>query len=140
LLAAIYDLNYDEKIERQTPISDFKLIEQYQEENIYILVTKQSQKDMERFLKCKSNIFDKNLSKEERETYLFETEMLKTILKKYQISLRGKDLEEYNNTNIIIENDYFKYVSYDMQKEYLYDEDIGFLIKPKKEISTTINF
>ena len=78
--------------------------------------------------------------KEKRETYLFETEMLKTILKKYQITLRGKDLEAYKNTNIIIENDYFKYVSYDMQKEYLYDEDIGFLTKPKKEISTTINF
>lgn len=140
LLAAIYDLNYDEKIDQQTPISDFKLIQQYQEENIYILVTERSQKDMELFLKYKSKIFDKNLSKKERETYLFETEMLKTILKKYQINLRGKDLEAYNNTNIIIENDYFKYVSYDMQKEYLYDEDIGFLTKPKKEISTTINF
>jgi len=140
LLAAIYDLNYDEKSERQTPISDFKLIEQYQEENIYILVTEESQKEMEQFLKCKSNIFDKNLSKEKRETYLFETEVLKTILKKYQISLRGKDLEAYNNTNIIIGNDYFKYVSYDMQKEYLYDEDIGFLTKPKRETSTTINF
>jgi len=140
LLAAIYDLNYDEKIERQMPISDFKLIEQYQEEHIYILTTKQSQKDMEQFLKCKSKIFDKNLSKEKRETYLFETETLKTILKKYQISLRGKDLEEYNNTNIIIENDYLKYVSYDMQKKYLYDEEIGFLTTPKKEISPTINF
>jgi len=140
LLAAIYGLNYDEKIDQQTPISDFKLIEQYQEENIYILVTEQSQKKMEQFLKCKSKVFDENLSKEERETYLFETETLKTILKKYQISLREKDLEAYNNTNIIIEKDYFKYVSYDMQKEYLYDEDIGFLTKPKKEISTTINF
>ena len=140
LLAAIYDLNYDEKIDHQTPISDFKLIQQYQEENVYVLVSEQSQKDMERFLEYKSKIFDKNLSKEKREECLFEIEVVKTILKKYQINLRRKDLEEYNNTNIITDCDYFKYVSYDMQKEYLYDEDIGFLTKPKKKISTTINF
>jgi len=140
LIEAIYDLNYDEKIDHQTPICDFKLIQQYEEENIYILVTEQAQKDMDRFLKCKSDIYDKNLNKEEKETYLFEIEILKNILKEYQVNLRGKDLAAYHNTSILTDDGYFKYVSYDMQKKYLYDEDIGFLTKPKKEVSATINF
>ena len=139
LLAAIYDLNYDEKIELQTPISDFKLIQQYQEENIYILVSQGAQKSMERFIKYNAIISDKSISKKERGKFLFKIEALKNNLKKYQVNLREKDIEAYNDTNIIIDCAYFKYVSYDMQKKYVYDEDIGFLTKPKKAISTTIN-
>jgi CRISPR-associated endonuclease/helicase Cas3 len=116
------------------------LIQQYQEENIYILVSQESQEDMERFIKYNAIIIsDKSISKKERGKFLFKIEALKNNLKKYQVNLRGKDIEAYNDTNIIIDCAYFKYVSYDMQKKYVYDEDIGFLTKPKKEISTTIN-
>jgi len=140
LIEAIYCLNYDEKIDSQTPICDFKLIQQYQEENIYILVTEKAQKGMSRFLKCKSDIQDKNLTKEKKEACLFEIEALKNILKEYQVSLRKKDFTAYHNTAVLTDEGYFKYVSYAMQEKYLYDEDIGFLTKPKKEVSATINF
>lgn len=140
LINAISDLNYDKQIGDQIPVSDFKLIEEYDEENIYILITKDAQQDMDRFLKCKNSIYDKNIHKKEKEVYLLEIEKLKNSLKDYQINLKKSDLKEYNNTNIIIEENYFKYISYNMQKKYVYDEDIGFLSESKKSINITINF
>jgi len=138
LLNAIYDLNYDADARKQIPVKDFKLIEEYQEEDIYILRTEQAQEYMYRFLDLKEKLADKGMGKDERNSLLFEMEKLKGKLKEYQISLRKNEIEAYKDSLIIESEDYYQYISYKNQKEYAYDEDIGFLVKPKRPLEMTI--
>jgi len=138
LLNAIYDLNYDADVRKQIPVKDFKLIEEYQEENIYILRTEQAENDMCRFLGLKEKLTDKGMGKEERHGVLFEMEKLRGKLREYQISLRGNEIEAYKDSLTIEGEDYYPYISYENQKEYAYDDEIGFLVKPKKPAETVM--
>ncbi len=138
LLNAIYDLNYDIRMKDQTPIKDFKLIKEYREKSIYILITEEAQDNMEKLLSHKESLINDKLSKSDKEVILFEIEKLKGKLKEYQISLRESELVEYVNTYVLNEKDYYAYISYENQKEYAYGEKIGFLVKPKKNNKTMI--
>ncbi|OQX06466.1 MAG: hypothetical protein BWK80_50685 [Desulfobacteraceae bacterium IS3] len=140
LLSAIYDLNYDMPMKDQMPIKDFRLIEEYQEEDVYILITKEAQEDMYRFLDLKEKLADKDMGKDEKNAILLEMEKLKGKLKEYQISLRRDEIKAYKDSLIIEGEDYYRYISYKNQKEYAYDGKIGFLVIPKKPIETTMFF
>lgn len=140
LLNAIYDLNYDADARKQISVKDFKLIEKYQEEDIHILRTELAEKDMYRFLDLKEKLADKDMGKDEKNRILLEAEKLKGTLRKYQISLRRNEIRAYKDSLVIEGKDYYRYISYKNQKEYVYDEDIGFLTSPKKEIETTVFF
>lgn len=140
LLAAICDLNYDDERRFQIPVEKFKLIEEYSEETLFILVTTEAEQKMELLLAYREQLQEKGLSKEEKESRLFEIEKLKAALKTCQISLRKRELEAYKDSMIIDEKERYKFISYDNQIKYAYDQDIGFLIVPKTEISPTISF
>jgi CRISPR-associated endonuclease/helicase Cas3 len=140
LLAAICDLNYDDDRRSQIPIEKFKLIEEYSEETLFILITPKAEQKMELLLAYKKQLQEKGLSKEEKEVRLFEIERLKAALKSFQISLRKRELEYYKHSPIIEENERYKFISYENQVKYAYDQDIGFLTIPKNEISSTISF
>ena len=140
LLAAICDLNYDDDRRSQIPVEKFKLIEEYSEETLFILVTSEAEQKMERLLVCKEQLQEKELSKEEKEARLFEIEKLKAVLKNFQISLRKRELEAYKDSVIIEENRPYKFISHNNQMKYAYDPDIGFLTIPKTEISSVISF
>jgi CRISPR-associated endonuclease/helicase Cas3 len=140
LLSAICDLNYDDDHRHQIPIEKFKLIEEYSEETLYILVNPEAEQKMERLLTFKEQLQEKELSKTEKESRLLEIERLKAVLKNFQISLRKRDIEAYKDSAIIEEKERYKFISYDNQKKYAYDPDIGFLIVPKTELSPTISF
>jgi CRISPR-associated endonuclease/helicase Cas3 len=140
LLAAICDLNYDDDRRSQIPVEKFKLIEEYNEENLFILVTPEAEQKMELLFLYKEQLQGKGLSKEEKEVRLFEIEKLKAALKSFQISLRKRELVAYKDSTIIEEKERCKFISYDNQMKYAYDKDIGFLTIPKTEISPTISF
>ncbi len=140
LLNAIYDLNYDIPMKDQTPVKDFKLIEEYQEEDIYILRTEEAQNDMEILLDYKRKLADKEVSGGEKEVILFGIEKLKGKLKEFQISLRKDEIKAYKDLSVIEGEGYCQYISYQNQKDYAYDKDIGFLTSPKKQIETTAFF
>ena len=141
LLTAICNLNYDDNPRSQLPIKKFKLIDDYSEESLYILVTPEAEQKMKRLFVVKDQLFqEKGLSKEMKEARLFEIEKLKAILKTFQISLRKRELEAYHDSTIIEEKERYKFISHENQKEYAYDPDIGFLTNPRNEIPTTISF
>jgi len=140
LLAAICDLNYDDDLLFQIPVEKFKLVEEYSEETLYILVTPEAEQKMDRLLVCKEQLWEKGLSKEEKDARLFEIDSLKATLKTFQISLRKREIEAYRNSTIVEGEEPYKFVSYDNQMKYAYDQDIGFLPIPKTEISSTISF
>ena len=140
LLAAICDLNYNDDRRSQIPVEKFKLIEEYSEETLFILVTPEAEQKMELLLGYKEQLQEKELSKEEKEARLFEIERLKATLKTFQISLRKREIEAYRDSTIIEGEEPYKFVSYDNQAKYAYDHDIGFLTIPKTETSPVISF
>jgi hypothetical protein len=140
ILSAICDLNYDEDRKDQIPISKFKLIEEYSQESLYLLVTREYQEMLERFFECKESLREKDLTQKKKEAYLFKIQLLATELKSVRISLRKKELNEYKDTAIIEEKDRIQFISYENQRQYAYDKDIGFLTTPKTEISPVLAF
>ncbi len=140
LLAAICDLNYDEDLRSQIPVKKFKLIEEYSEENLYILITLEAEEKMERLLICKEQLQKKGLSKEEKEARLMDIERLKVALKEFQISLKKQELKAYKDSAIIEEKERCKFITYKNQMKYAYDQNIGFLTNPKAETPSIISF
>jgi len=139
LLNAIYNLNYDDSgMKGQIPIKAFKLIEEYQELDIYILRTEKAQDAMHHFLCFKKKLLDSTIKKEQREEIVFEMEKLRGELRKYLISLRENDVNAYRDSIVIKDEGHYKYIEYEDQKQFAYDEEIGFLVEPKKMINTTI--
>lgn len=140
LLSAIYELNYDiPGIRNQIPIRNFKLIEEYNEETLYILTTIESEEKFNRFLLLRELLQDKELSDEKKESILLEIEFLKTELKEFQISVKTSDLDCYKDS-IIQEKDNYKYITYEDQQKYAYTSETGFLLSPKEEIDSTLSF
>ncbi len=134
LFDAICDLNYDDDMRDQIPICDFKLIKEYQTESIFILTTKKAQKKMDELFELKNDVANDKISKEEINEKLLRIEKIKGFLKEYQISLYPNELKEYENSTIINEEKYFKYISYDKQRGCVYELSSGFQVKPKKYI------
>jgi len=134
LLNAIQELNYDTGMKDQTPVKDFKLIQSYNDETIYILTTPESQQYMEHLLLLRTELSEK--SEKEKQSDLLEIEKNKRLLKDFQISLRKDELKAYKDTFVLTESDDIKFFSYEHQKKYVYDPDIGFMYEPKNEIES----
>lgn len=140
LLSAICELNYDDDRKDQIPISQFKLIEEYSQESLYLLVTPEYQEMMGKFFECKETLREKDLTPKEKEAYLFEIQRLTGELKSVRISLRSNELIEYKDNGIIEERDRIRFISYENQSRYAYDEHIGFLTTPKTKVSPVMVF
>ncbi|HLP46629.1 MAG TPA: hypothetical protein VK469_11805, partial [Candidatus Kapabacteria bacterium] len=137
LLNAIYVLNYDrDTIKDQTPVKDFKLIDEYDTEGLFILTTPGAQEAMDRLRLCFSKLYEAEITETEKEGLLFEIEGLKATLRDFQISLREKDLENYEEKDIIKGEVPYRYISHEDQERYAYDAEAGFLKEPKEQIST----
>ncbi|MDD3175573.1 MAG: CRISPR-associated helicase Cas3' [Candidatus Nanoarchaeia archaeon] len=137
ILKGVCNLNYDQDINNQMAIKDFKIIEEdYFKENIFILRTKTAQDDMEELLRLKDNLKETaTLPKTEKDNINLRIELLKSELKQFSISVSKPDLEKYKN--IIkpeYENEFYKYISFQDQGKYAYDGQTGFLSEPKEEI------
>ncbi|MCP4153976.1 MAG: CRISPR-associated helicase Cas3' [bacterium] len=138
ILEAIYHLNYDREMQKQIPVKDFRLIKEYAEESLYILTTQQAQQDMERLLLCRETLCLGEMSEDETDGLRLDVERLKVSLKGFSISVFNRDLEPYEN--IINGDDYLRYIGFDDQEQYAYDEELGFLREPKEDISRSVIF
>ncbi|MEA1987244.1 MAG: hypothetical protein U9N76_07130, partial [Candidatus Marinimicrobia bacterium] len=143
IIRAIKEMNYNRKVNNQIPVSDFKLIPDDPRKNIYILHTEEADKQMRELIENKRKLkFVDN--KKERNEIIIEIEKLKHKLIRFQISVYQQELNVYNdllepeNELAIDKNFTYIFISYDNQKEYVYDENVGFLKEPKKNISSTI--
>lgn len=140
ILRAIKELNYDKRTRDQIPISDFKLINDKQQENIYILTDKSAQTLMNKFLIMKEKLKNK-LSKEEKDNCRLQIEKIKYKLIPYKISVYRSNLVNYQaylqpEEEIQYNENYpYKFLSYDFQKKYAYDNKLGFLKEPKKQLN-----
>lgn len=137
ILKGVCNLNYDQDIKNQMAIRDFRIIEEnYFKENIFILRTKTAQDNIEELLRLKDNLNETaTLPKKEKDNINLRIEFLKSELKQFTISVNKPDLEKYKN--IIkpeYENEFYKYISFQDQGKYAYDEQTGFLSEPKEEI------
>ena len=139
IINAIKELNYDTEIRDQTPINKFKLINDEGKENIYILRTEDAQKYMDELIESKRKLLGE-LDKANKEKIQLQIENLKYELLPFNISLYQHEIDIYNQylepQEEIANNPDFplKYLSYEFQKKYAYDTDIGFLKTPKREI------
>ncbi|MDP8321737.1 MAG: CRISPR-associated helicase Cas3', partial [Candidatus Stygibacter australis] len=139
IIKAIKELNYDTEIREQTPVNKFKLINDEGKESIYILRTKDAQKNMDELI-CQKRKLLKEPDRKIKDQIQLKIEKLKYELLPFTISLYPQELEIYRHylqpaEEIDSNPDYpIKYLSYKFQAKYAYDEDIGFLKIPKKEI------
>jgi len=140
LLSAISELNYDVRKKDQIPVSDFTLIEEQPKIDIFILRTKDSQRNMDRFIVLLACLKERNLSKKEKENILVELEKLKNAFKKFQISVYKHELNQYEPIikTASPENDLYKYISYEDHLKYAYDKKVGFLKEPKMSLPNVL--
>jgi CRISPR-associated endonuclease/helicase Cas3 len=139
IMKAILELNYDSDYYGQIPVKKFKLIEDYENEAVHILTTKDSQLKMDELVEFYKEIECKDMLVSQKNEAQFKIEQLRNDLKSYQISLKPYELADYEDTNIITEEGWLKYISYENQKKYAYDNEVGFLTKPKLQPSSTIS-
>jgi len=143
ILKGVSNLNYDQNIKNQIAVKDFKIIEDnYFKEDIFILRIASAQEKMEILLDLKDTLKETVvLSKSEKDEINLAMELLKSELKQFAISVNKTDLEQYQN---IIkpnsENEYYKYINFEDQEKYAYDEESGFLNVPKQNIPNSLIF
>lgn len=141
LLNAICELNYDEDgLDDQIPVKNFKLIEDYDQEEVYILTTEEAQNSMEQMIRLKKDLHGKTLSKDEKDIVFLQIEQLKAFLKGFQISLRMNEIAIYRGSDILCFLDHTSYIGYECQRDYAYDPNIGFLTTPKSTSPSTASF
>jgi CRISPR-associated endonuclease/helicase Cas3 len=140
LIGALCDLRYDDSGRGKASVADFKLIQAYEEETVFILTTAGAQGQMERLRALLDELADGELTAGEKDTLMLEMERLKAELRAYQLSLRSKDLAVYLDTPLLEECGVYRYISYENQERYAYDEDTGFLAEPKQAVSGAVCF
>jgi CRISPR-associated endonuclease/helicase Cas3 len=139
LLNAICSLNYTQSRNDELPVSKFALIKNNPQEESIIICT---EKNIEKLISKVNSIYEKvKMSSEfgtDQNQLLGELDDIKRELYSYSINVFSKDLQNYLNTNILKEIRSLKYISYEGQREYAYDKNIGFLTEPKKVIPSVI--
>lgn len=145
LLCALRSCNYDQKMDDQIPVSDFKLIEeQPSRSKLFILTTPQAQSDMESLFASLQSLRDFASSDDQKAAVLLEIEILKYRLNQFAISVYQKDLITFKDIIEPHEIDItgfaypYKYISYENQSAYAYDLRLGFCAEPKTELSGTM--
>lgn len=141
ILRAIQNMNYDIKKDDETCISDFNLIQKQNTESVYILTDMEAQNKMEELIELKREL-QSPVSLHKRDEYRLRIEILKNKLLPYQINTYNLNTYKEHlkpEEAIQYDEDYpYKYLSYEFQKEYAYDNKIGFLKEPKKAISSLL--
>ena len=137
ILQSIMNLNYDTAIEGQIPVSDFNLIDNNYQRNVYIFPSETDQKIMDRFLELKENLVRENYQgKKEKDTLLLQIENIKSKLNQYRLSLSENDLKTYDG-QVLPEQEYRKDTFYPYLyipfQNVRYDPEIGFQKKSEEE-------
>lgn len=142
LINAIRSMNYDTKgIRNQLPLSEFRVIDEYPQQSLYVLHVEGSEEKMEELLTLlNTNLW--SINKEEKDVILLRLEDIKYELLPYRISIPKYVYQIYKNIIKPLSNDdddyFYQYISYKDCRECVYDDDIGFLSEPKENISSLI--
>jgi len=142
LINAIRSMNYDTKgIRNQLPLSEFRVIDEYPQQSLYVLHVEGSEEKMEELLTLlNTNLW--SINKEEKDVILLRLEDIKYELLPYRISIPKYVYQIYKNIITPLSNDdddyFYQYISYKDCRECVYDDDIGFLSEPKENISSLI--
>ncbi len=136
LLQAVRMLNYDCPGRDIVPIKEFKLIPESDTRELYVLVTAEAQKDMERLRRCLGILNLEELEPEKKSTLLLELELLKTGLKDYRLSLWENEWELLQGVIEEAEG-YFPFIPYGVVKEgRVYDPGTGIEPRPEGGLNT----
>jgi len=141
LMNAIKNLNYSKKRDKEIPIKDFTIIEeQAGKEDIIICkdegVELKVRNLIELYEEIKETKDNKKLNR-----LIAQKELINKELANYRVSVYRNQLEKYySDYQIVKEFKYLRYIDYEDQKEYLYDENIGFLSDPKMPPPSSLVF
>ncbi len=141
LLKAISRLNYSRDRDGEIPIKEFTIIEeQAGKEDIIICKNEVIERRVKELIDIYEAIKEVD-SKAELNKLIAKKELINKELASYSVSIYTNQLDiYYSDYNIINQFKYFKYVKYDDQAKYLYDEEIGFLREPKEPPESTFAF
>ena len=141
LMNAIQNLNYSKKRNKEIPIKDFSIIEERAgKEDIVICINKSVELKVRNLIELYEEIKETKNNKE-LNRLIAKKELINKDLANYRVSVYRNQVEKYYvDYQIISKFKYLKYVSYEDQKKYLYDEDVGFLREPKKDPDSSIVF
>ena len=138
ILKAMRKLNYDGVI-TDLNINDFKLIKDtYYDTRVVICQTKEIEDSMYEMVKIKDKIKKEGFKSELYRNF----DMLKKKIDKYTIDIYNYQLDYYKDNNLVsyISDLNMVYFSHKDQNDYIYDKEVGFLEKPKKEIKSSLVF
>ncbi len=127
ILKAISILNYDQYIQNQVPIADFKLIsDDYATETVYILCDKISTKAISSIIGYLDYLKQTKLSKEEIQHIKTALEKEYRSLNSYQINLSPNELSAiYDSYKVKKLNDHIYYIENEFVNEF-YEYPTGF--------------
>ncbi len=138
IITAIKFMNYDTKgVSEQISISEFKVIDEYLQYNVFALHTEEAQSFFIKLMNYKELLANEN-DKSKKDDLLLSIEKLKYEIIPYRISLSNKLYETYKD---LIKPDYnedkhyyYQYLNFEDCINYAYDNEIGILNEPKKAI------
>jgi CRISPR-associated endonuclease/helicase Cas3 len=141
LMNAIQNLNYSKKRDKEIPIKDFTIIEERAgKEDIIICIDEGVELKVRNLIELYEEIKETKDNKK-LNRLIAQKELINKELANYRVSVYRNQLEKYySDYQIVNEFKYLKYVDYEDQKEYLYDENIGFLRDPKKPPASSLVF
>ncbi len=136
IITAIKCMNYDTMgVPEQISISEFKVIDEYLQYNIFALHTEEAQKAFTELMSFREKLKDEN-DKDRKDNLLMNIEKLKYDIMPYRISLSNNLYETYKDIIKPDYNDnkhyYYQYIDLQGCQDYAYDEDIGLLEEPKQ--------
>lgn len=142
IINAIKHMNYDTKgLNKQISISEFKVIDEYLQYNVFALHTEEAHKAFTKLLSFREKVANE-INKDKKDDLLLNIEKLKYEIMPYRISLSNqlyltyKDIiKPYNNDDKLY---YYQYIDFNDCQKYAYDNDIGILDEPKQSVSTLI--
>lgn len=141
LMNAIQNLNYSKKRNKEIPIKDFSIIEErVGKEDIIICKDEMVELKVEKLINLYEKIKETKDNKK-LNILIAQKELISKKLANYRVSVYRNQLKNYyDDYQIINEFKYLKYIGYEDQKKYLYDEDIGFLRDPKNPSPSSLVF
>lgn len=133
ILNAIRELNYDQEIKGQLAIDRFRIIEdQYATISVYLLLTYDAQRSMDKLLEARELLRDKKHLEEHAESKA-RLSIAKAYngLARFQINLNPSEFNNYSSQTSYVNklDDFIYYISgEDVHK--VYSEETGFLTDP----------
>ncbi|MDY0337607.1 MAG: CRISPR-associated helicase Cas3' [Candidatus Cloacimonadaceae bacterium] len=136
ILSAIRELNYDQEIKGQLAIDRFRIIEdQYATISVYLLLTDEAQRSMDRLLEARELLRDKkHLEEHEESKARLSIAKAYISLARFQINLKPSEFKNYSIETSYVQklDDYIYYIPLDDVMK-AYSNETGFLTEPTEK-------